>query len=55
MLHAARTSVHHRGARAPDAGKALLGCAIWLAKENRMRPLTPDAEPGMAATPGLAR
>ena len=23
MLHAARTSVHHSGARAPDAGKAL--------------------------------
>jgi len=53
MLHAARTSVHHRGARPPDTGKTL----------PELRDLAGDGDPnvalgagpGMTATPGLAQ
>jgi hypothetical protein len=29
MLHAARTSVHHRAARAPDTARPSCSCAVW--------------------------
>jgi hypothetical protein len=55
MLHAARTSVHHRGARAPDTGKALLELRDLAGEGDPDVPLAPDAGPGMTATPALAR
>jgi len=42
MLHAARASVHHSSARAPDAGKAFL----------ELRDLAGEAEPDAAAGAG---
>jgi hypothetical protein len=42
MLHAARASVHHSSACAPDAGKAFL----------ELRDLAGEAEPDAAAGPG---
>ena len=53
MLHAARASVHHSGARAPETGKTLLDLRDLAGKAETDPPLAPDAESEMTATPGL--